>query len=151
MPKSKWLKKYINTKRVYPLGRSVHTFSRKTRNGCWKDFKLLLIEVGCMWTSRLLSYQTGWLSVAGLCLSLLRTTPSMPSSVAATLGYKPAHNIAFKDNIRTMSRMRCSYMVLIILYYTHLVSKQNHLIAHESAHKSLDECTTILRVQKENQ
>jgi hypothetical protein len=80
----------------------VQTFSRKTRKGYWNAFKLPLIEEGCMWTSLLPSYHTGRPSVAGPtdCLRLPRVTPVMPCSVAATLGYKPAHSIACKGTSR---------------------------------------------------
>lgn len=80
----------------------VQTFSRKTRKGYWNAFKLLLIEEGCMWTSLLPSYHTGRPSVAGPtdCLRLPRATAVMPCSVAATLGYKPAHSIACKSTSR---------------------------------------------------
>lgn len=74
------------------------TFSRKTRNGYWKCFKLWLIEEGCMWTSLLLSYHTArpFVEVLAFCLRVLTADPIMPSSVAATFGYKPAHIIACK-------------------------------------------------------
>lgn len=89
--------------KLLPWAESAHTFSRKTRNGCWNSFKLLLIEEGCIWTSLLPSYQIGWPFTEELLdfLRLLRTAPAMPCSVAATLGYKPAHNIACKSAFRS--------------------------------------------------
>lgn len=82
--------------------KGMKTFSRNTRNGCWNAFKLLLTEEGCMWTSLLPSYQTGWPFFAGLldCLRLLSAAAAMPCSVAATLGYKPAHKIACQSVLR---------------------------------------------------
>lgn len=84
-----------------------YTFSRKTRNGCWNAFKLLLIEEGCIWTSLLPSYQTVRSVFTELedCLRLLRTVATMPWSLAATLGYRPAHRIACKGNLKNLQRI----------------------------------------------
>lgn len=86
----------------WDLNHIKETFSRKTRKGCWNSFKLLLMEEGCMWTSLLPSYQT-WCPLVDRpenCLRLPRATSTMPFSVAATLGYKPAHKIACKSTFR---------------------------------------------------
>lgn len=86
-----WLKAKLETENY-----SSETFSRKTRKGYRNSFQLLLIDDGWMWTSLLPSYQLGWplLVRPADCLRLPRATPAMPFSVAATFGYKPAHNIA---------------------------------------------------------
>lgn len=74
----------------------MQTFSRKTRNGYWKAFKSELIEEGWMWTSRLPSYHAGLLfaETFALCFRFPRAVAEMPSSLADTLGYRPAHNMA---------------------------------------------------------
>lgn len=76
------------------------TFSRKTRKGYWNAFKLLLMEDGWIWTSLLWSYQTIRPVFPELedCLRLPRAVATMPCSLAATLGYKPAHSIACKGD-----------------------------------------------------
>lgn len=58
-----------------------------------------------MWTSLLPSYQTGWAFAVELedFLRLLRAAPATPCSVAATLGYRPAHSIAYKRAIQELS------------------------------------------------
>lgn len=80
------------------------TFSRKTRKGYWNPFELLLIEEGWIWTSLLPSNQTVRPEFAVLedCLRLLRAAATMPCSPAATLGYKPAHSIAYKCAFRDL-------------------------------------------------
>lgn len=61
-----------------------------------------MIDEGWIWTSLLPSNQTVWREFAELedCLMLLRAAATMPCSPAATLGYKPAHSIAYRSALR---------------------------------------------------
>lgn len=118
-----------NVNKVDSKDNSAQTFSRKMRKGYRNSFKLLLIEEGCMLTSLLPSNQIGRSLVArpADCLRLLRVASAMPFSVAATLGYKPAHNIACKKRVDFNSKSDVWYELLSYLCDRHILMENSHL------------------------